>query len=318
MSEVKKIATRVSYGNALAELGAVHDDIVVIDADLSSSTQSGRFGKVFPERFINAGIQECNMIGVAAGLATTGMVPFASSFAMFATGRTYEVIRNSIGYPRLNVKVCASHAGISVGADGASHQCIEDIGLMRLIPNMVVMQPCDDVEARAMVKAAYEYKGPVYIRFSRLATPVFYEDESSYRFEWGKGVTMREGTDVTIISSGMVAIYSYEAAKMLEKDGISARVINIHTIKPIDEDIIIKAAKETKMVFTAEEHSVIGGLGSAVSDVLSEKYPAKVRKIGIYDRFGESGSAEELLHMFGLDPEGIYNTVKTEFMAGKF
>lgn len=311
MPEMKKIATRVSYGNALAELGETHEDIVVLDADLSGSTKSGIFGKKFPERFINTGIQECNMIGMAAGLATTGMVPFASSFAMFATGRTYEVIRNSIGYPQMNVKLCASHAGISVGADGASHQCIEDIGLMRLIPNMTVMQPCDDVEARAMVKAAYEYKGPVYIRFSRLATPVL--NDESYRFEWGKGVTLREGTDVTIISSGMVAVYSYEAAKMLEKDGISVRVINIHTIKPIDEEIIIKAAKETKMIFTAEEHSVIGGLGSAVSDVLCEKYPVKVTKIGIQDRFGESGSAEELLHMFELDPEGIYNRVKKDY-----
>lgn len=311
MPEMKKIATRVSYGNALAELGETHEDIVVLDADLSGSTKSGTFGKKFPERFINTGIQECNMIGMAAGLATTGMVPFASSFAMFATGRTYEVIRNSIGYPQMNVKLCASHAGISVGADGASHQCIEDIGLMRLIPNMTVMQPCDDVEARAMVKAAYEYKGPVYIRFSRLATPVL--NDESYRFEWGKGVTLREGTDVTIISSGMVAVYSYEAAKMLEKDGISVRVINIHTIKPIDEEIIIKAAKETKMIFTAEEHSVIGGLGSAVSDVLCEKYPVKVTKIGIQDRFGESGSAEELLHMFELDPEGIYNRVKKDY-----
>jgi transketolase len=313
MPDVKKIATRVSYGNALAELGKEHEDIVVLDADLSGSTKSATFGKYFPERFINTGIQECNMIGMAAGLATTGMVPFVSSFAMFATGRTYEIIRNSVGYPCLNVKVCASHAGISVGADGASHQCIEDIGLMRLIPNMTVMQPCDDVEARAMVKAAYEHKGPAYIRFSRLATPV-YNDEN-YKFEWGKGVTMREGSDVTIISSGMVAIYSYEAAKLLEKEGISVRVINIHTIKPIDEDIVIKAAKETKMLFTAEEHSVIGGLGSAVSDVLIEKYPVKVRKIGIYDRFGESGSAEELLHLFGLDSDGIYKRVKEEYTA---
>ena len=309
MSDVKKIATRDSYGNALAELGAEHPEIVVLDADLAAATKTATFQKAFPERHIDCGIAECNMMGVAAGLATTGMVPFASSFAMFAAGRAFEQIRNSIGYPKLNVKIGASHAGISVGEDGATHQCNEDIALMRTIPGMVVINPSDDVEARAAVKAAYEHVGPVYLRFGRLAVPVI-NDNPEYKFELGKGITLREGTDVTIIATGLPVSESLAAAEKLAQDGISARVINIHTIKPIDEEIIIKAAAETKKIVTVEEHSIIGGLGSAVCDVVAEKAPAKVMKIGINDVYGESGPAVELIKKYGLDSESIYNKVK--------
>ena len=309
MSEVKKIATRESYGNALVEMGAIYDNLVVLDADLAAATKTGIFKKAYPERFINMGIAECNMVGVAAGLAATGKIPFVSSFAMFAAGRAFEQVRNSVGYPKLNVKIGATHAGISVGEDGATHQCNEDIALMRTIPGMVVINPSDDVEARAAVKAAIEHQGPVYLRFGRLATPVI-NDRSDYKFELGKGVVLREGKDVTIIATGLCVAESLAAADMLEKDGISAKVINIHTIKPLDEDLIVAAAKETGKVVTVEEHSVIGGLGSAVCDCLSEKCPTKVLKVGVNDTFGESGPAVQLIHKYGLDAEGIYTKVK--------
>lgn len=309
MSDVKKIATRESYGNALVELGKEHEDLVVLDADLAAATKTAMFQKVFPERHIDCGIAECNMVGVAAGLAATGVVPFASSFAMFAAGRAFEQIRNSVGYPKLNVKIGATHAGISVGEDGATHQCNEDIALMRTIPGMVVINPSDDVEARAAVKAAYEYEGPVYLRFGRLAVPVI-NDNTEYKFELGKGITLKEGKDVTIIATGLPVSESLEAAELLEKDGISVRVINIHTIKPLDEEIIVKAANETGKIVTVEEHSVIGGLGSAVCDVVAEKAPAKVMKIGINDVYGESGPAVELIKKYGLDAESIYKKVK--------
>lgn len=309
MSDVKKIATRESYGNALVELGKEHEDLVVLDADLAAATKTAMFQKVFPERHIDCGIAECNMVGVAAGLAATGMVPFASSFAMFAAGRAFEQIRNSVGYPKLNVKIGATHAGISVGEDGATHQCNEDIALMRTIPGMVVINPSDDVEARAAVKAAYEHIGPVYLRFGRLAVPVI-NDNAEYKFELGKGITLKDGKDVTIIATGLPVSESLEAAEMLEKDGISVRVINIHTIKPLDEEIIVKAANETGKIVTVEEHSIIGGLGSAVCDVVAEKAPAKVMKIGINDVYGESGPAVELIKKYGLDAESIYKKVK--------
>lgn len=309
MPEVKKIATRDSYGNALAELGTEHEDIVVLDADLAAATKTGVFKKAHPERFIDCGIAESNMVGVAAGIAAAGMVPFASSFAMFAAGRAFEQVRNSVGYPHLNVKIGATHAGISVGEDGATHQCNEDIALMRTIPGMVVLNPSDDVEARAAVKAAYEHQGPVYMRFGRLAVPVI-NDREDYKFELGKGVVLREGKDVTIIATGLPVSNCLEAAEKLAAEGIEAKVINIHTIKPLDEDLIVAAAKETGKVVTVEEHSVIGGLGSAVCDVLAEKAPTKVMKIGIYDTFGESGPAVELLQKYGLDTESIYQKVK--------
>ncbi len=309
MSEVKKIATRESYGNALVELGREHDNVVVLDADLAAATKTGIFKKSFPERHIDCGIAECNMIGIAGGLSLTGKVPFASSFAMFAAGRAFEQVRNTVGYPKLNVKIGATHAGISVGEDGATHQCNEDIALMRTIPNMVIINPADDVEAKAAVKAAYEHVGPVYLRFGRLAAPVI-NDNPEYKFELGKGVILREGKDITIVATGLEVSFALEAAQMLEKDGIDARVINIHTIKPIDEEIIVKAAKETKKIFTVEEHSIIGGLGSAVCDVVCEKQPTPVYKIGMRDRFGESGPATELLHKYELDAEGIYNQIK--------
>lgn len=310
MSDVKKIATRESYGNALVELGKAHDNVVVLDADLAGATKTGMFKKAFPERFFDCGIAESNMMGIAAGLSTTGKVPFASSFAMFAAGRAFEQVRNSIGYPHLNVKICATHAGISVGEDGATHQCNEDIALMRTIPGMTVINPADDVEAKAAVKAAYEYNGPVYIRLGRLAIPVI-NDRPDYKFELGKGVVLREGTDVTIVATGLCVAPSLEAAEKLAADGISAKVINIHTIKPLDEDLIVAAAKETGKVVTVEEHSVIGGLGSAVCDCLSEKCPTPVKKIGINDVFGESGPAVKLLEKYGLDCEGIYQSVKS-------
>ncbi len=309
MSEVKKIATRESYGNALAELGKKHDDVVVLDADLAAATKTGTFKKAFPERFIDCGIAEGNMIGVAAGIATTGKVPFASSFAMFAAGRAFEQIRNSVGYPKLNVKIGATHAGISVGEDGATHQCNEDIALMRTIPGMVVISPSDDIEARAAVEAAYEHQGPVYMRFGRLAVPVI-NDKPDYKFEIGKGVTLREGKDVTIIATGLPVSNCLEAAEKLAAEGIDAKVINIHTIKPLDEELVVAAAKETGKVVTVEEHSVIGGLGSAVCDVLAAQAPTKVLKIGINDTYGESGPAVELVKKYGLDADSIYAKVK--------
>lgn len=308
MPEIKKIATRDSYGDMLVELGKEHDDLVVLDADLAAATKTGKFKKEFPERHIDCGIAEANMIGVAAGLSVTGKVPFASTFAMFAAGRAFEQIRNTVGYPHLNVKIGATHAGISVGEDGATHQCNEDIALMRTIPGMTVINPCDDIEAKAAVKAAYEMEGPVYLRFGRLAVPVI--NDENYKFEIGKGVVMREGTDLTIVATGLCVNASLEAAKLLEADGISAQVINIHTIKPLDEDLIVEAAKKTGKIVTVEEHSVIGGLGSAVCDCLSTKYPAPVTKIGVQDVYGHSGPAVELLKEFGLDAQGIYNTIK--------
>lgn len=309
MSEVKKVATRESYGNALVELAREHDDLVVLDADLAAATKTVIFKKAFPERHIDCGIAECNMMGIAGGLSLTGKVPFASTFAMFAAGRAYEQVRNTIGYPKLNVKIGATHAGISVGEDGATHQCNEDIALMRTIPNMVIINPADDVEARAAVRAAYEHIGPVYMRFGRLAVPVI-NDKPDYKFELGKGVTLKEGKDITIIATGLEAAFSLEAAEMLAKDGIDARVVNIHTIKPIDEEIIVKAARETKKIFTVEEHSVIGGLGSAVCDVSCAKAPTPVCKLGMKDCFGVSGPAVELLHKYQLDAEGIYRQIK--------
>lgn len=309
MSEVRKVATRESYGKALVELAKEHENLYVLDADLAEATKTVIFKKEFPERHIDCGIAECNMMGIAAGLAATGKVPFASSFAMFAAGRAYEQVRNSIGYPHLNVKIGATHAGISVGEDGATHQCNEDIALMRAIPGMVVINPADDVEARAAVKAAYEYAGPVYLRFGRLAVPVI-NDNEDYKFEIGKGVVLKEGKDVTIIATGLEVNESLIAADLLEKEGISAKVVNIHTIKPIDKDLIIACAKETGKVVTVEEHSVIGGLGSAVCDVLSENYPAKVLKIGVNDVFGESGPAVQLIKKYGLDGESIAEKVK--------
>ena len=310
MSDVVKIATRDSYGNALVECAKENDKIVVLDADLAEATKTIIFQKAFPERHIDCGIAECNMIGIAAGLASTGKIPFASSFAMFAAGRAFEQIRNSVGYPHLNVKIGATHAGISVGEDGATHQCNEDIALMRTIPGMVVINPADDVEARAAVKAAIEHDGPVYLRFGRLAVPVI-NNNADYKFELGKGVTLREGTDVTIIATGLCVSEAVEAAKMLEADGISAKVINIHTIKPLDEELVVAAALATGKVVTVEEHSVIGGLGSAVCDCLSEKAPTPVMKIGVNDVFGESGPALKLIEKYGLDAKSIYNKVKS-------
>ena len=308
MSEVKKIATRESYGNALVELGKAHEDVVVLDADLAAATKTGTFKKAFPERHIDCGIAECNMIGVAAGIAATGKVPFASSFAMFAAGRAFEQVRNSVGYPKLNVKIGATHAGISVGEDGATHQCNEDIALMRTIPGMVVINPSDDVEAKAAVEAAYEHVGPVYLRFGRLAVPVI--NHADYKFELGKAITLREGTDVTIIATGLPVSESLAAAEKLAADGIRAEVINMHTIKPLDEEAVIKAAAKTGKIVTVEEHSIIGGLGSAVCDVVAEKAPAKVMKIGINDTYGESGPAVELIKKYGLDADSIYEKVK--------
>ena len=305
MSEVKKIATRDSYGNALVELGKEKEDLIVLDADLAAATKTGVFKKEFPERHIDCGIAEANMIGVAAGLAAAGKVPFASSFAMFAAGRAFEQVRNSVGYPHLNVKIGATHAGISVGEDGATHQCNEDIALMRTIPGMVVINPSDDVEARAAVRAAYEHQGPVYMRFGRLAVPVI-NDNPDYKFELGKGVVLREGKDLTIIATGLPVNNCLEVAEKLAADGIDAKVINIHTIKPLDEELVVAAAKETGKVVTVEEHSVIGGLGSAVCEVLAEKAPTKVLKIGVNDTFGESGPAVELLKKYGLDIDSIY------------
>ena len=294
MSEVKKIATRDSYGNALVELGQAHDDVVVLDADLAAATKTATFKKAFPERHIDCGIAEANMMGIAAGLSTCGKVPYASTFAMFAAGRAFEQVRNSIGYPHLNVKIGATHAGISVGEDGASHQCNEDIALMRTIPGMTIINPSDDIEAKAAVMAAYEIDGPVYMRFG----------------EVGKGVLLKDGSDITILATGLEVGESLAAAEKLEAEGVSVRVINIHTIKPIDKDIVIKASKETKKLFTVEEHSIIGGLGSAVAEVLAEESPSPLYRIGVRDTFGESGPAVELLHKYKLDAEGIYEQIK--------
>ncbi len=312
MSEVKRIATRESYGNALAELGKKYDNLVVLDADLAGATKTGIFKKAFPERHIDCGIAEANMVGIGAGLAASGKVPFVSSFAMFAAGRAFEQIRNSVGYPHLNVKIGATHAGISVGEDGATHQCNEDIALMRTIPGMVVINPSDDIEAKAAVEAAYLHDGPVYLRFGRLAAPVINTNED-YQFQLGKGIVLREGKDLTIVATGLMVSEALQAAEKLAEDGIDAKVINIHTIKPIDEELLIASAKETGKVVTVEEHSVIGGLGSAVCDVLSEKAPTPVKKIGVYDRFGESGPAVKLLEKYGLTADGIYTQIK-EFL----
>lgn len=309
MSDVKKIATRDSYGNALVELGNEVDNLVVLDADLAAATKTGVFKKAFPDKHIDCGIAESNMMGIAAGIASTGKVPFVSSFAMFAAGRAFEQVRNSIGYPHLNVKIGATHAGISVGEDGASHQCNEDMALMRVIPGMTVINPSDDIEAKAAVKAAYAHEGPVYLRFGRLAVPVI-NDRPDYKFEIGKGVTLRDGKDITIIATGLCVSGALEAAEKLAADGVDARVINIHTIKPIDEELIIQAAKETGKIVTVEEHSIIGGLGGAVAEVLSEKCPTKLLRIGVEDTFGESGPAVQLLEKYGLDAEGIYKKVK--------
>ena len=312
---VQKIATREAYGKALAEFGAQYPNLVVLDADLANATKTNTFQKAFPERHIDCGIAECDMMGIAAGLSTVGKIPFASSFAMFAAGRAYEQVRNSIGYPHLNVKIGATHAGITVGEDGASHQCLEDIALMRVIPGMVVINPSDAVEARAAVQAAIEYVGPVYLRFGRAAVPVI-NDREDYKFEIGKGVLLREGTDVTIVATGICVSAALEAAEKLAEDGINAEVINIHTIKPLDEELIIKSAKKTGKVVTAEEHSIIGGLGGAVSEALSEKAPTPVCRIGMNDIFGESGSAGALVAKYGLDADGIYSKVK-EFVKKK-
>ena len=309
MADVKKIATRDSYGNALKELGELHDDLIVFDADLAGATKTGTFKKAFPDRHFNCGIAEGNMIAAAAGAASMGLVPFASSFAMFAAGRAFEQVRNSVGYPHLNVKIGATHGGISVGEDGASHQCCEDFALMRSIPGMVVMSPADDVEAKAAVKAAYEYEGPVYLRFGRLAVPVFH-DEAGFKFEIGKGEVLQEGTDVAIIANGLLVNEAITAGKVLTEAGISARVINLCTIKPLDEELVLKAAKECGRVVTCEEHSVIGGLGEAVCTLLSEKCPTPVRRIGVNDEFGHSGPAAALLKQFGLSAEHIVETVK--------
>ena len=308
MADVKKIATRDSYGNALSEIAAEHDNLIVFDADLAGATKTGIFKKAFPDRHFNCGIAEGNMMAVAAGAAAAGLVPFASTFAMFAAGRAFEQIRNSIGYPHLNVKIGATHGGISVGEDGASHQCCEDFALMRSIPGMVVMSPADDVEARAMVKAAYEYVGPVYIRFGRAAVPVFHDE--SYKFEMGKGEVIQDGTDVAIIANGLMVAEAIEAGKALAEAGISARIINMHTIKPLDEELVLKAAKECGKIITCEEHNIIGGLGEAVCSCLSEKCPTPVRRIGVNDEFGHSGPAAALLKQFGLCADHIVEVAK--------
>lgn len=306
---IKKIATRESYGNALKELAEEFPQLVVLDADLAAATKTGIFKKAYPDRHIDCGIAECNMVGIAAGLSLVGKIPFVSSFAMFAAGRAFEQVRNSVGYPHLNVKIGATHAGITVGEDGASHQCNEDLALMRTIPGMVVMCPSDDVEAKACVRAAIEHDGPVYIRFGRAAVPVI-NDKPDYKFEIGKGTIVREGTDVTIVATGICVDSALGAAEKLAADGISAEVVNICTIKPLDEEIIINSAKKTGKVVTVEEHSVIGGLGSAVCDCLSEKLPTPVKKLGMQDVFGESGSAAALVAKYGLDAEGVYKSVK--------
>lgn len=309
MSDIIKKATRESYGEALRDLAEEYPQLVVLDADLAAATKTGIFKKAYPERFFDCGIAEADMMGVAAGLSTCGKIPFASTFAMFAAGRAFEIVRNSIGYPHLNVKIGATHAGISVGEDGATHQCNEDIALMRTIPGMTIINPCDDVEAKAAVKAALDFNGPVYMRFGRLAVPVI-NDSESYKFEIGKGVVMKDGSDVTIVATGLLVNEALEAAKALENDGISARVVNIHTIKPLDKELICKCANETGVIVTAEEHSIIGGLGSAVADAVTECCPVPVIKVGVNDEFGYSGPAVELLKKFGLCSENIIAKVK--------
>ncbi len=313
MSEIRKVATRVSYGETLKELGAAHDDIIVLDADLAAATRTDIFKKEFPDRHIECGIAEANMVGVAAGLATMGLVPFASSFAMFSAGRAYEQIRNSVGYPHLNVKIAGTHAGISVGEDGASHQCCEDIALMRTIPGMTVLVPADDYEAREAVRRAYEWKGPVYLRFSRAVMPVFHD--ADYHFEIGRGELLHEGSDVAVVSAGQMSYEALQAAIALEAEGIGVRVINMCSIKPLDEEIIIAAARECGKVITCEEHSVIGGLGEAVSSLLAENCPVPVKRIGINDEFGHSGPAAGLLAEYGLTAENVIRTVRA--MLGK-
>lgn len=309
MAEIKKVATRESYGATLAELASEYPNLVVLDADLAGATKTANFKKVCPERFIDCGIAEGNMMGVAAGLAAAGMIPFASSFAMFAAGRAFEQVRNSIGYPHLNVKIGATHAGISVGEDGATHQCCEDIALMRSIPSMVVINPADDVEARAAVRAAVEYVGPVYLRFGRMAVPVF-NDPENYHFELGKGIVLREGKDVTVVATGLMVAEAIEAGKLLEEKGIDARIINIHTIKPLDEELICKAAAETGKIITVEEHSVIGGLGDAVCAAVCENgLNCKVVKMGVHDEFGHSGPGGDLITEFGLRAANIVDEV---------
>lgn len=309
MADVKKIATRDSYGNALVELGKMHENIVVLDADLAGATKSGTFKKTFPDRHFNCGIAECNMVGVGAGLSTMGLVPFVSTFAMFAAGRAYEQVRNTIGYPHLNVKICATHGGISVGEDGASHQCCEDFGLMRTIPGMTVMCPSDDVEARKMVHAAYEMEGPVYIRFGRAATPVYHDE--TFSFTVGKGEVLQDGTDVAIIATGILVPEAIEAGKRLAAEGIKARIINMATIKPLDEELMIRAAKECGRIVTVEEHNILGGLGEAVAAVVAEYVPVPVHRIGVRDEFGHSGPATELLKQFGLTADEIVAQTKT-------
>ena len=309
MADVKKIATRDSYGNALVELGKMHENIVVLDADLAGATKSGTFKKTFPDRHFNCGIAECNMVGVGAGLSTMGLVPFVSTFAMFAAGRAYEQVRNTIGYPHLNVKICATHGGISVGEDGASHQCCEDFGLMRTIPGMTVMCPSDDVEARKMVHAAYEMDGPVYIRFGRAATPVYHDE--SFAFTVGKGEVLQDGSDVAIIAAGILVPEAIEAGKRLAAEGIKARIINMATIKPLDEELVVRAAKECVRIVTVEEHNILGGLGEAVAGVVAEHAPVLVHRIGVRDEFGHSGPATELLKQFGLTADEIVAQTKT-------
>ena len=313
MAEMKKVATRDSYGNALKELGAEHPDLVVLDADLAGATKTGTFKKAFPDRHFDCGIAEANMMCIAAGMSTAGLVPFASSFAMFAAGRAFEQVRNSIGYPHLNVKIGATHGGISVGEDGASHQCCEDFALMRSIPGMVVISPADDVEARAAVKAAYEYDGPVYLRFGRLAVPVFHDED--YKFQIGRGEVLKEGTDVAIIANGLLTYEAIVAGEELAKAGINAMIVNMPTIKPLDEELVLEAAKKCGKVITCEEHSIIGGLGEAVCSVLSEKLPTPVKRIGVNDEFGHSGPAVPLLKQFGLSSEHIVEVAKE--MCGK-
>lgn len=313
MADVKKIATRDSYGNALVELGKTHENVVVLDADLAGATKSGTFRKAFPDRHFNCGIAECNMVGVGAGLSTMGLVPFVSTFAMFAAGRAYEQVRNTIGYPHLNVKICATHGGISVGEDGASHQCCEDFALMRTIPGMTVMCPSDDVEARKMVHAAFEMEGPVYIRFGRAATPVYHDE--AFTFEIGKGEVLQDGTDVAIIATGILVPEAIEAGKRLAAEGIKARIINMATIKPLDEEMVIRAAKECGRIVTVEEHNILGGLGEAVAGVVAENVPVPVHRIGVRDEFGHSGPAAELLKQFGLTADEI--VVQTKTIVGK-
>ena len=308
MAEMKKVATRDSYGAALTELGAQYDNLVVLDADLAGATKTGTFKKAFPDRFFDCGIAEANMICIAAGMSTAGLVPFASSFAMFAAGRAFEQVRNSIGYPHLNVKIGATHGGISVGEDGASHQCCEDFALMRSIPGMTVICPADDVEAKAAVKAAYEMEGPVYLRFGRLAVPVFHGDD--YKFQIGKGEIVKDGTDVAIIANGLLAYEAIKAGEILAEQGINAMVINMATIKPLDEELVIAAAKKCGKVITCEEHSIIGGLGEAVCSCLAEKLPTPVRRIGVNDEFGHSGPAVKLLEQFGLCADHIVEVAK--------